>query len=256
LSDVNITVVTPAAAAWRRLCSVVSIGLLRSAAARDLDHRAEVALIGAAAHRIDPEHRHPVALQLLLVGWADDDRLELARPALSRAVGGLQLAARGVLEDRLPDHLALGQREAQPAPVKLQGVAGHGMRTAHDAVLDAARAREGSQIERALELVRLHPDQSQQHDGVVAGLQQVEVIEVAVHVLVDQVDLGAAAQDLVGHHARQVIEGRVGHQPEAEAGDGPVGVVLARLHEHDAQALHGPIPLVSTAAPDPEVLST
>ena len=228
----------PAALAARSVASVVSTGWLRISPAGDPDHRAEVAAVGAAAGRIHAEHLHGVAAQVMLGRRHEGGWVERLLPALALAVHRPQLPVAGIGEDARPDQLGLGQRHAHTAAVHLARDAGHRMRAAHDDVFDAVSARVGGEIDCAVELVALHPDQRHQRHHARVGVEQAQVIEVGFHVLVDRVQLDPPAAERGWRHAGEVGQRAVRHEAAPEALDGTVASVLARLDQNDAQRLH------------------
>ena len=206
--------------------------------ARDLDHRAEVAGEGTAARRIDPEHAHDVAREVAPRGRLEHRhavRAELLLPAPLAAIDRPQLAAGRVAQDLRPDPLRLGQREAHPAALQHRGVAGHRVRSADDAALDAVGQRVGRQVQRPVQLVALHPDQREQRASAGVAPQQRQVVEIGVDVLVDGVHGARRRPARRRRQAAQVGDRGVRHEPPPEPLDVTVGRILARLQHHHPQ---------------------
>jgi len=116
-------------------------------------HRAEIAGEGAAARRIEAEHRNNVTFQFRACRRRDHGACEFGLPSSGAAVYRFQLSSGCVLQDLIPYHFRFGKGEAYASTLQGRGVAGHRMRAANYAMLDAAFSRKSGQVEAALKLV-------------------------------------------------------------------------------------------------------
>ena len=97
----------------------------------------------------------------------------------------------------------------------------------------AAGESQGREIESALELMALHPNQGQENVYAGIGIEKQSVRQVRLHVFVHRADFATSPADLARSHAREVGDRAVGHEAAPEALDESVRAVLARLENDD-----------------------
>jgi hypothetical protein len=157
------------------------------------------------------------------------------RPSLFLSIDRLKLSLDRITQNLQPDHLGFSECEADATVLEHAGIAGHGMWTAYDA-MNTVSASEGCKIQAALELMRLHSDQSQQ-SRFVGTAKQVEVREVGLDILVDRHRFNVHAVKRRRRHTAKVWDSTIRHEAATEAFDVTAHAVFTRLKNNDAKHL-------------------
>src|SRR5262245_12483327 len=175
-------------------------GLAADCAARNFDHRTKVAGKGTAAGWINAQHWNDVPPQVAL-GWRYQNRcLNLLCPSLFTSIDRLQFALDRVLKDLAPYDFCFSHGETDAAVLKHARVARHWMRSTDDAMTNAVGPSKCCQVECAVKLVRLNPDECQ-HRRPRWIPKQVEICEIRLHILVYRVRFDWHAVDRIRRHA-------------------------------------------------------